>query len=511
MKELVNDGFAKVVKPYIDAQDKKSREIIAPVEVSPAEAAHSIGDQIIFNGILYDVIEAIEIDDPLSTTGAGANIEPADNIYEQIEAQKAEIQTVRAQAAANNKSTQEMIAPVEEDETDASRAYEIGEQLILDGILYDVIDDIAQHGIITAEGAGANIEEADTIAEQIKNKTITTDAVPTQGSTNPVQSGGTFDAILDEAKTRGELGAKNILPFDLAEIKALNTNGTWAGNVYTYRGVAFTVNSDGTISATGTATGGNASIKLFAASSNYEMLGKEVILTGCPSNGSASTYRIQAYRMASADGSTGTYFDDGAGTDAFTVLNDASETVGSFAVAVYENATVTNLLFKPMVRLASDPDATYQPYAKTNQELTAENQTLTNQLGDITQLATTDKSSAVAAINEVNTALGNKASTTDVNNKHKLTIETVSTSGWTADSTSQSGTTLYKKSISLNHVYVESPAVDIATSSGTGLPTAAQQTAYDLLQYVTVDGTTLYLYASAIPSTQFYIGVEGVD
>ena len=187
----------------------------------------------------------------------------------------------------------------------------------------------------------------------------------------------------DEAATRSALGAKNILPFDLAEIKALNTNGTWAGNVYTYRGVAFTVNSDGTISATGTATGGNASIKLFAASSNYEMLGKEVILTGCPSNGSASTYRIQAYRMASADGSTGTYFDDGAGTDAFTVLNDASGTVGSFAVAVYENATVTNLLFKPMVRLASDPDATYQPYAKTNQELTAENQTLTQKTDDI--------------------------------------------------------------------------------------------------------------------------------
>lgn len=399
----------------------------------------------------------------------------------------------------------ETIAPVEVDQTDASRAYVVGDQLIYDSILYDVIDDIAQHGIITAEGAGANIRTADTIVEQIKNKTITTDAVPTQGSTNPVQSGGTFDAILDGAKTRGELGAKNILPFDLADIKDLNTNGTWAGNVYTYRGVAFTVNSDGTISATGTATGGNASIKLFAASSNYEMLGKEVILTGCPSNGSASTYRIQAYRMASADGSTGTYFDDGAGTDAFTVLNDASGTVGSFAVAVYENATVTNLLFKPMVRLASDPDATYQPYAKTNRELTAENQTLAQQMEDKADLADipTKTSDLTNDSNFVNS--------TTVDNKHKVTIKTVSTSGWTTDTSSQSGTTLYKKSISLSHVYVPSPSVDIGTSTGTGLPTAAQQTAYDLLQYVTVDGTTLYLYASAIPSTQFYIGVEGVD
>ena len=99
----------------------------------------------------------------------------------------------------------------------------------------------------------------------------------------------------------------------------------------------------------------------------------------------------------------------------------------------------------------------------------------------------------------------------NITNKHKLTRKTVNTSSWTADSTSQSGTTLYKKSISLSHVYVDSPSVDIATSTGTGLPTTAQQEAFDLLQYVTVDGTTMYLYASAIPSTTFYIGIEGVD
>ena len=99
----------------------------------------------------------------------------------------------------------------------------------------------------------------------------------------------------------------------------------------------------------------------------------------------------------------------------------------------------------------------------------------------------------------------------NITNKHKLTRKTVNTSSWTADTTSQSGSTLYKKSISLSHVYVTRPSVDISTSSGSGLPTTAQQEAYDLLQYVTVDGTTMYLYASAIPSTTFYIGIEGVD
>ena len=100
---------------------------------------------------------------------------------------------------------------------------------------------------------------------------------------------------------------------------------------------------------------------------------------------------------------------------------------------------------------------------------------------------------------------------TAITNKHKLTRKTVNTSSWTADTSSQSGTTLYKKSISLTHVYVDSPSVDISTSSGTGLPTTAQQTAYDLLQYVTVDGTTMYLYASEIPTDTFYIQIEGVD
>ena len=110
-------------------------------------------------------------------------------------------------------------------------------------------------------------------------------------------------------------------------------------------------------------------------------------------------------------------------------------------------------------------------------------------------------------------ALNDSISTTNtaITNKHKLTRKTVNTSSWTADTTSQSGSTLYKKSISLSHVYVASPSVDISTSSGSGLPTTAQQEAYDLLQYVTVDGTTMYLYASAIPSTTFYIGIEGVD
>lgn len=86
----------------------------------------------------------------------------------------------------------------------------------------------------------------------------------------------------------------------------------------------------------------------------------------------------------------------------------------------------------------------------------------------------------------------------------------VTTSGWTADTTSQSGSTLYKKAIALTSVSSTFGVVSIG-STGT-LPSLAEQTAFDLVQYVTIDSTVpcLYLYASDIPTDLFYIKVEGV-
>lgn len=115
-----------------------------------------------------------------------------------------------------------------------------------------------------------------------------------------------------------------------------------------------------------------------------------------------------------------------------------------------------------------------------------------------------------------NTSDANKpvstATQTAINNANKVTTKAVDLNSWTTDTTSQSGTTLYKKQITLNHIYTV-PSVDVGAASGYVLPTVAEQTAYDLIQYVTVDDTVpcLYLYASDIPSTAFYINVKGVD
>ena len=159
-----------------------------------------------------------------------------------------------------------------------------------------------------------------------------------------------------------------------------------------------------------------------------------------------------------------------------------------------------------------------------------------NSTNAVTQSSTdlVESGAVYSEVSSLNSALSNKVNTSDIANnltttttgkvldatqgkaladKHKVTSFQVSTSSWSSDTTSQSGTTLYKKSVALSHVYADSPSVDIGATSGSVLPTTAQQTAYDLLQYVTCDSAVpcLYLYASAIPTDTFYINVEGVD
>lgn len=65
-----------------------------------------------------------------------------------------------------SESTEELIAHVETDDESASKAYEIGEQLILDGVLYTATASIL---IGDALVAGTNITSSDNITTQIRN------------------------------------------------------------------------------------------------------------------------------------------------------------------------------------------------------------------------------------------------------------------------------------------------------------------------------------------------------
>jgi hypothetical protein len=142
--------------------------------------------------------------------------------------------------------------------------------------------------------------------------------------------------------------------------------------------------------------------------------------------------------------------------------------------------------------------------------------------GDGIALSSSDATKITSAIGTLNTNVGNLQSdmTTaqgdidDLEAGNGVTTLSVDLTGWTSDTTSQSGTTLYKKQISVNNVHVPSPTISIGCGTGYSLPTVAEQESYNLLQYVIAEDTSpcyLMLFASAIPTTAYYINVVGVD
>lgn len=123
-------------------------------------------------------------------------------------------------------------------------------------------------------------------------------------------------------------------------------------------GITYTVYDDGTVSASGTATATTALILTHdgVAGVREKLLGKEVILSGCPAGGSGSTYKLQCFNYSGEDVAS---MDFGSGTR-FTFTN--ADKGFNVAIIVYKGATVNNLVFKPMIRLASISDDTYEPY-----------------------------------------------------------------------------------------------------------------------------------------------------
>lgn len=181
--------------------------------------------------------------------------------------------------------------------------------------------------------------------------------------------------LADEAKTRGAMGAKNLIPMDQVKDSTVNSHGTWSGNVYTDNGVEFTFNPEnGTVVANGTSNGGEGTHATFyyavrSNDSRLNMPANTYKLTGCPAGGSSSTYFLYLNtKYQSNNTNNGGMTDEGEGVTA-TYANDMWAGV---YVDIANGTTVTNLEFKPMLRLASDIDDTYQPYAKTNKELTDE-------------------------------------------------------------------------------------------------------------------------------------------
>lgn len=165
-----------------------------------------------------------------------------------------------------------------------------------------------------------------------------------------------YHATVEECKfNRSEqrvLGAKNFLDNQSTD--------------ETQKGVTFTHNEDGSITINGTST--NTIYKPLNNALNLEN-GAYLISDNFPDHNNAFVYVHGIKSGGSYDYSIGSTY--GNGNNAKFNTNNALY-VGGYACGIQINSGVTfnNFTVYPMIRLASDPDNTYAPYAMTNRELT---------------------------------------------------------------------------------------------------------------------------------------------
>ena len=224
------------------------------------------------------------------------------------------------------------IANVEE--SPSTHAYAVGKQLIFNGLLCKATSAISVGDTLAV---GTNLALSDNVVEQIYSLN--------QGLSNSL------------ADMNNVLGAKNLLPTTAI--------------TQTFNGVTFTANADGTVTVSGTAT---ETVYYGIQYQGFKLPNKNLILSGCPSGGSSSTYELQV-RSTESDYSQWQMINDHGDSPSFVADNNR---VYVCYIGVMQGQTVSNLVFKPMLRPASIQDDTYVPYSMTNREMTPYVQAISN-------------------------------------------------------------------------------------------------------------------------------------
>lgn len=149
---------------------------------------------------------------------------------------------------------------------------------------------------------------------------------------------------------------KNLLPLTVEGIKSVNTEASWDGNTYILNGITFTilVDNDGNvlrIHVEGTATDGPGWLSLYKESLDIG----GCILSGCPNDGSVNTYVLSAFKS-----NPNIWISDyGMGVEA--PQGFISEQI---YIEIKTNYSIPSggIDFYPMIRLATETDATFEPY-----------------------------------------------------------------------------------------------------------------------------------------------------
>lgn len=156
----------------------------------------------------------------------------------------------------------------------------------------------------------------------------------------------TFENKIDGNVKQETTTGKNLLPYPYKD------------TTKTTNGITFTDNGDGTITANGTASD---DAKFILRSSTDELAsfieGTIYILSGCFNDDSSVTYNNAPYYIANEWSGIRNYNTKGS---QFTYNNISF--IRDFKIVIKSGTTVSNLVFKPMIRLATITDDTYEPY-----------------------------------------------------------------------------------------------------------------------------------------------------
>lgn len=146
---------------------------------------------------------------------------------------------------------------------------------------------------------------------------------------------------------------RNLLPLTLEGIKAANTSGAWSGNAYTINGVTFTILTDNDGNVTGIKVNGTASATANFINGIYSLSAGNYTLSGCPSNGSTSTYY-----MDWRDDMGGQRVEAGKGY----TLTTNGQTDKAQRIIIVSGYNAQNLIFYPMIEEGNQVTA-FAPYS----------------------------------------------------------------------------------------------------------------------------------------------------
>ena len=171
-----------------------------------------------------------------------------------------------------------------------------------------------------------------------------------------------------------QLSAKNLLKYPYYQSNITNN------------GVTFTVHSDGTITTSGTASASATAnlllhTRIEGETNDFVLKNGRYLVNGCASGGASNKWFI-GYQYTNKNNQFAVLAFDYGNGDAELILNgdyySDDEVNIQVVVAIASGVNADGLVFKPMIRLASIADSTFEPYAQTNVELTAEKMDVEN-------------------------------------------------------------------------------------------------------------------------------------